>query len=69
MAPGTGIWLNKISAGEAIVRELEVRGHRVRPMERGIGRLHGLSIDFGSEGPVRYLGGVDPRGRGLAKGL
>ena len=47
---------------------LEAMGHDVRVV-RALGNAHGLTIAYDSEGkPVRFRGGADPRGAGLAKG-
>ncbi len=52
-----------------VVSELEARGHEVR-RAGGLGNAHGLTIQWGEDGrPVAFLGGADPRGVGLAKGL
>lgn len=60
----------------AVEREisLEVRdalaamGHKVFEVG-GLGNAHGLTIEYGPDGkPIQFLGGVDPRGSGLAKG-
>jgi gamma-glutamyltranspeptidase / glutathione hydrolase len=53
---------------EAVRAELERRGHELRA-RRAIGNAHGLAIEWGPHGlPVRFTGGADPRGAGLAKG-
>jgi gamma-glutamyltranspeptidase/glutathione hydrolase len=47
---------------------LKALGHDVRVV-RALGNAHGLSLAYDSEGrPVRFRGGADPRGAGLAKG-
>lgn len=53
----------------AAVREgLVARGHNVRAV-KGLGNAHGLTVEYGPTGkPVRFTGGADPRGKGLAKG-
>jgi gamma-glutamyltranspeptidase/glutathione hydrolase len=52
---------------EEIRRQLEGMGHNLRV--RGLGNAHGLTIEYGPEGkPVRFEGGADPRGQGLARG-
>ncbi len=49
--------------------ELEAMGHEVREDERGLGNAHGLTIEYGAEGePIRFTGGSDPRGVGIASG-
>ncbi|MFC1557277.1 gamma-glutamyltransferase [candidate division KSB1 bacterium] len=56
------------AVSEEIRRELEAMGHVVR-MRGGIGNAHGLTIEYDSSGtPVRFSGGSDPRGAGLAQG-
>ncbi len=53
---------------EPIRKSLEARGHAVRVAE--IGRLHGLTIEWGPNGkPRRFTGAPDPRGVGAAKGV
>jgi gamma-glutamyltranspeptidase/glutathione hydrolase len=53
---------------DSIRRGLEARGHRIRVV-RALGNAHGLTIEYGPNGqPIRFTGGSDPRGRGLAKG-
>ncbi len=48
--------------------QLERAGHRVRAVG-GLGNAHGLTIERDAEGrPVRFQGGADPRGGGLAEG-
>jgi gamma-glutamyltranspeptidase/glutathione hydrolase len=52
---------------ESIRKALEARGHAVRVAE--IGRLHGLTVEWGPDGkPRRFTGAPDPRGVGSAKG-
>ncbi|MDQ3927473.1 MAG: gamma-glutamyltransferase [Actinomycetota bacterium] len=60
---------------ESVRNELSARGHNVSVderrlgNERGIGNAHGLIIEYDSEGePVRFTGGADPRGEGVAVG-
>ena len=60
---------------ESVRNELSARGHNVSVderrlgNERGIGNAHGLTIEYDSEGePVRFTGGADPRGEGVAVG-
>jgi gamma-glutamyltranspeptidase len=59
----------------SVRNELAARGHNVSVdeyslgNERGIGNAHGLTIAYDSEGkPVRFTGGADPRGEGVAVG-
>lgn len=53
---------------DAVRAELQRRGHRVRETS-GIGDVHGLTVEWGADGrPVRFTGGSDPRGVGLAAG-
>ncbi len=52
-----------------IREQLAALGHEVRAVE-GLGNAHGLTIEYDENGkPVRFTGGADPRGEGLAKGL
>ncbi len=52
-----------------VVDALAVRGHNVESRER-IGNAHGLTVEYGADGtPVRFTGGADPRGTGLARGF
>jgi len=54
---------------ESVRQELTVLGHKVR-VRRGIGNAHGLTIEYDQNGkPIKFTGGSDPRGEGLAKGL
>jgi gamma-glutamyltranspeptidase / glutathione hydrolase len=51
-----------------IRKSLEARGHVVRVVD-DIGRLHGLTVEWGPDGkPRRFTGAPDPRGLGTAKG-
>ncbi|HEX6054025.1 MAG TPA: gamma-glutamyltransferase [Gemmatimonadaceae bacterium] len=49
---------------------LAARGHKIRvPARASLGDAHGLTIEYDAQGrPVRFTGGTDPRGEGLAKG-
>jgi gamma-glutamyltranspeptidase/glutathione hydrolase len=52
---------------ENVRKGLSAMGHQVQV--RRLGNAHGLAIDYDKQGrPVRYMGGSDPRGEGLAKG-
>jgi len=54
---------------ETVRTELTEMGHKIRETQ-GLGDAHGLIIDYDQKGkPVRFTGGSDPRGQGLAKGL
>jgi len=47
---------------------LAARGHNVVLRER-IGNAHGLTVEYDQSGmPVRFTGGADTRGTGLAGG-
>jgi len=47
---------------------LAAMGHQIRT--RSLGNAHGLTIEYDENGqPVRFTGGSDPRGTGLAKGF
>ena len=49
--------------------ELLIRGHNVQVDRHWLGNAHGLIIEYDSEGkPVRFTGGSDPRGEGVAAG-
>jgi gamma-glutamyltranspeptidase/glutathione hydrolase len=48
---------------------LAALGHKIRVVSH-LGNAHGLTIEYGPDGrPVRFTGGADPRGEGLAKGF
>jgi len=50
-----------------VVDELAKRGHTVEV--RKVGNAHGLTIEYDDAGrPVRFTGGADPRGEGVALG-
>jgi gamma-glutamyltranspeptidase/glutathione hydrolase len=54
----------------SVRNELSALGHEVRLDERGLGNAHGLTIEYGAEGrPIRFTGGADPRGIGVAAGF
>ena len=49
--------------------ELAAMGHNVEAYNR-LGNAHGLMIEYGPNGEVlRFTGGADPRGEGVARGL
>ncbi len=51
-----------------VMEALRQKGHSVI-RTNALGNAHGLLIEWGSDGrPVRFLGGADPRGAGMAKG-
>ena len=48
--------------------ELAKMGHKVRPVD-GLSNAHGIAVEYDAKGrPVRFSGGSDPRGEGLAAG-
>lgn len=53
---------------QSIRDELGKMGHNIRPV-RALGNGHGLAIEYKNGKPVRFTGGADPRGEGIAKGL
>ena len=55
---------------EPVRAQLAARGHKIRvPARAVLGDAHGLTIEYDAQGrPVRFTGGTDPRGEGLAKG-
>jgi gamma-glutamyltranspeptidase/glutathione hydrolase len=56
---------------EKVRRELAALGHKLRVISPpdGLGDAHGLVIEYNEKGvPVRFCGGSDPRGNGLAQG-
>ena len=64
---------NRLSTEERIPEEirngLSDLGHEIRT-SRAIGNGHGLRIEYDEAGkPIRFTGGSDPRGRGMAKGM
>lgn len=53
---------------QGVVDALAARGHNVERRSR-IGNAHGLTVEYDDIGrPVRFTGGADPRGSGLARG-
>jgi gamma-glutamyltranspeptidase/glutathione hydrolase len=56
------------SIPEEVRQELAARGHKIASFKR-LGNAHGLTLEYDSGGrPVRFTGGADPRGNGLAQG-
>jgi gamma-glutamyltranspeptidase/glutathione hydrolase len=55
---------------ESVRAELSALGHNVRVDDgRGLGNAYGLTIEYDDEDrPVRFTGGADPRGVGVAVG-
>lgn len=55
---------------EGVRAALAARGHKIRvPARASLGDAHGLTIEYDAQGrPVRFTGGTDPRGEGLARG-
>ena len=55
---------------ESVRSELSALGHNVRVDDgRGLGNAYGLTVEYDDEGrPVRFTGGADPRGVGVAVG-
>jgi gamma-glutamyltranspeptidase/glutathione hydrolase len=52
---------------ENVRQELTKRGHNVQV--RRLGNAHGLAVEYDRQGrPVRFTGGSDPRGEGVASG-
>jgi gamma-glutamyltranspeptidase / glutathione hydrolase len=53
---------------EPVRKELSAMGHNIRI--RSLGNAHGLTIEYDPKGkPIRFTGGADPRGEGVAIGL
>jgi gamma-glutamyltranspeptidase/glutathione hydrolase len=53
---------------ESVMDGLRSRGHSIRAVG-GVGNAHGVVLEYGPDGrPVRFFGGSDPRGQGLAAG-
>jgi gamma-glutamyltranspeptidase/glutathione hydrolase len=54
------------------VRNILIKmGHKIRVVRKpgGLGNAHGLTIEYDDDGkPMRFIGGSDPRGNGLAQG-
>jgi gamma-glutamyltranspeptidase / glutathione hydrolase len=54
---------------ESVRQELAALGHKIR-VGGGLGNAHGLTIEYDATGkPIRFTGGADPRGEGLALGF
>ncbi len=58
------------SLPESVRDELSALGHNVRVDDgRGLGNAYGLTVEYDSEGrPIRFTGGADLRGVGVAAG-
>jgi gamma-glutamyltranspeptidase/glutathione hydrolase len=57
------------SLPESVRGELSARGHNVQVDQHWLGNAHGLTVEYDPEGePVRFTGGADPRGEGVAAG-
>jgi gamma-glutamyltranspeptidase len=53
---------------ESVRDKLSSLGHKIRVVDR-LGNAHGLTIEYDAKGkPVKFTGGADPRGEGLARG-
>ncbi|MDZ7645533.1 MAG: gamma-glutamyltransferase [Woeseiaceae bacterium] len=54
---------------DGVIEALAARGHHIARRER-IGNAHGLTVEYDESGrPVRFTGGADTRGTGLAEGF
>lgn len=56
---------------EEVRNMLISKGHKIRVIKKpgGLGNAHGLTIEYDDDGkPVKFTGGSDPRGNGLAQG-
>jgi gamma-glutamyltranspeptidase/glutathione hydrolase len=61
--------LVEMRISKAVRDELAAMGHDVRGVS-GLTNAHGLTVDYDEKGrPVRFCGGTDPRGEGLAAGF
>src|SRR5918997_3036086 len=57
------------SLPESVRNELSARGHNVQVDQHWLGNAHGVTVEYDPEGePVRFTGGSDPRGEGVAAG-
>lgn len=55
---------------DIVVGELSGLGHSSYVDEYGLGNAHGLTVEYNETGgPVRFTGGADPRGGGVAVGF
>ena len=53
---------------ESVHQQLTQMGHKIRT-GGSLGCAHGLAIEYDDAGrPIRFTGGADPRGQGLARG-
>ena len=53
---------------QSVQDELARRGHQIRAVN-GLTNAHGITVEYDARGrPVRFSGGSDPRGEGLAAG-
>jgi gamma-glutamyltranspeptidase / glutathione hydrolase len=54
---------------ESVRSELSAMGHNVSVDQNWLGNAHGLTVEYDAEGkPIRFTGGADPRGVGVAAG-
>jgi len=54
---------------ESTQDELAAMGHNIQAY-KSLGNAHGLMIEYGPDGtPIRFTGGADPRGEGMARGF
>lgn len=54
---------------KVVQESLKQLGHDIRETG-GLGNAHGLTIQYNADGkPIRFFGGSDPRGEGLAQGF
>jgi gamma-glutamyltranspeptidase/glutathione hydrolase len=58
------------SLPESVRTGLSSLGHNIRVDDgRGLGNAYGLTVEYDAQGkPVRFTGGADPRGVGVAAG-
>ena len=58
------------SLPDSVRAELSALGHNVRVDDgRGLGNAYGLTVEYDEQGkPLRFTGGADPRGVGVAVG-